>query len=174
VVALRRAGAARPLLARGVLLLSLTASAIACTVPLVRPLAELNRTLSTRPNVWAYVVERLPDRWLVGHGPTALADARGTDAVMPVEVTHAHNLLLDQLYATGLVGTLTLLALVTAAAVGAARQADVGILHGTGLLVLLAATAPIEVTASLILNPVAALTLTLLCLTASPRTRGPA
>jgi hypothetical protein len=171
VLAVRHSRTARPLLARSILLLSLSASIAACATPLMRPLAELNQTLSTRPNVWSYVVERLHDRWVVGHGPTALADARETDGLLPVQVTHAHNLLLDQLYATGVVGTVILLVLLAAAAVAAARQAGAGHLHGLGLIVLLATTAPIEVTLSLVLNPVSALTLAFVCLAAPPPAR---
>lgn len=163
-VVLRHAGRARARLTRAVVIGSLSLAGVACTLVLWSDLRSSNVALSLRPALWAYIAERWPDSWLIGHGPFALAELRSTDALLPVPVPHAHNLLLNELYATGVVGALLLVVLFVTAAAGALRRARGGDLSGVAALVFVAVTAPVDVAVSTVLNPAAILLMAFLCI----------
>jgi O-antigen ligase len=161
VFVLRHAGRARPRLTRAVVVGSLSIAGAACTLVLWLDLRLWDFTLSRRPALWAYIVERWPDSWLIGHGPFALSELRSTDALFPIPVPHAHNILLNELFATGVVGAVLLVVFFVTAGVGALARARCGDLSGVAVLVFIAVTAPFDLAVSTVLNPEAILLMAL-------------
>ncbi|MBN4047592.1 O-antigen ligase family protein [Acidimicrobiaceae bacterium AH-315-P05] len=96
----------------------------------------------TRPEIWGWTVELFQQRPVFGHGVAMMrfVVADVTDGTS-VAVSHGHNIVLEPLASSGLVGSFSLIALLGLLAVDLARRVrhvdSVGLIVGSALIVML-------------------------------------
>jgi len=100
------------------------------------------KTQPGRVAIWGWAVELIADRPLFGHGVGTMRFAsRNVVDGSPVLPSHAHNIVLEPLVGSGLVGSATLLALLGALVVDLGRRirsvGPVALVVGASLLVIL-------------------------------------
>jgi len=161
VVVVRNAGRARAVAAATLTLGTLVIAGLAASIPLWLDVREWNVALSERPALWEYLVARLPEQWLAGHGALGVAQLRTVDGLLPLPVAHAHNILLHQLFTAGVVGALLMGALLAVAAVAAARQAAGREYFALAIVLFVLISSPMDLVVSIVLSPASVLVLTL-------------
>jgi len=162
VTAVRYAGRARAVVATTIALGTFVVAGLAATIPLWLDVREWNVALSERPALWEYLVARIPEQWLAGHGAFGVADLRTADGLLPLPVAHAHNILLHQLFTAGVVGALLMGALLAVAAAAGARQAAGRDYFALAIVVFVLISSPMDLVVSTVLSPASVLVLTLL------------
>ncbi|MDO5499304.1 MAG: O-antigen ligase family protein, partial [Propionibacteriaceae bacterium] len=123
--------------------------------------------LSERPAVWGFVVPRIAESPVIGHGSGALPMLRDTEGMLQVRVGHAHNMVVQELFAGGIIGLLLMLAIVWIALSRGVSELEAGRSATLALALFAWVSASFDLVISGLVSTQSTLTLTLLCVAAA-------